>query len=435
MPKNIDLRSDEINELLGTPPRWIVRGGIGVIFGVVLLLFVGSIFFRYPEVINAPVVITTENPPAMVSAKATGRLSLLKVADGAVVNTGDTLAIIQNPASVSSIRRLKGILEGMPSFFENYDTTLLPSFSEPLQLGEVQTSYAALVRATDDYRIFVQQSFYPKKIAALSRERKEYSLYYARLNAQLKIMEKDMRIASKQFRRDSMLFSMKNISASDYEKAEQLLLSKKFNLEQSRVSLSDAFITMAKLDQDLVELGMTFSERETKLKGELKLTYEQLKASVSQWEEQYLLCAAVSGRVSFIKVWSENQEVKAGETVFAIVPRLQGKLIARITLPSAGAGKVEVGQHANIKVDGYPYMEFGMLLGTISRVSVAPSEGEYSLVVSLPHGLTTSYGKKLELRGELAGIAEITTEDLSLLQRLLYPLKHLFTSRVAGAEK
>ncbi|HUW05749.1 MAG TPA: HlyD family efflux transporter periplasmic adaptor subunit [Williamwhitmania sp.] len=435
MPKNIDLRSDEINELLGTPPRWIIRGGIGVIFTIILLLFVGSIFFRYPEVINAPVVITTENPPAMVSARATGRLSLLKVADGANVNRGDTLAIVQNPAAVSSIRRLKDILQTMSSFFENYDAPLLPSFSEPLQLGEVQTSYAALVRAADDYRIFVEQGFYPKKMEALGRERKEYGLYYKRLNAQLNIMKMDMRIASKQFRRDSTLFSMKNISASDYEKAEQLLLSKKYSLEQSRVSLSDASITMAKLDQDLVELGMAFSEKETKLKGELKLTYEQLKASVSQWEEQYLLCATVSGRVSFLKVWSENQEVKVGETVFAIVPKIQGKLIARISLPSAGAGKVKVGQQVNIRVDGFPYMEFGMLMGTVSRVSVAPSEGEYSLVVSLPHGLTTSYGKKLELRGELAGSAEITTEDLSLLQRLLYPLKHLFTSRVAGAEK
>ena len=73
-----------------------------------------------------------------------------------------------------------------------------------------------------------------------------------------------------------------------------------------------------------------------------------------------------------------------------------------------------------------------MLAGTISRVSVAPSEGEYSLVVSLPNGLTTSYGKRLELRGELAGTAEITTEDLSLLQRLLYPLKHLFTNHIDG---
>jgi Uncharacterized protein conserved in bacteria len=244
MSKNIDLRSDEINELLGTPPRWIIRGGIGVIFSVVLLLFIGSIFFRYPEVINAPVVITTENPPAMVSARATGRLSLLKVVDGAAVNKGDTLAIVQNPAAVSSIRRLKGILEGMSSFFENYDTPLLPSFSEPLQLGEVQTSYAALVRAADDYRIFVEQGFYPKKMEALGRERKEYGLYYIRLDAQLNIMKMDMRIASKQFRRDSTLFSMKNISASDYEKAEQLLLSKKYSLEQSKVSLSDASITM-----------------------------------------------------------------------------------------------------------------------------------------------------------------------------------------------
>ncbi|MDY0202359.1 MAG: HlyD family secretion protein, partial [Tenuifilaceae bacterium] len=61
----INIKSDEITEILGTPPRWVVRWGITLIFTIIGIVFIGSIFFRYPDTIIAPVVITAENPPSV----------------------------------------------------------------------------------------------------------------------------------------------------------------------------------------------------------------------------------------------------------------------------------------------------------------------------------------------------------------------------------
>ncbi len=45
-----------------------------------------------------------------------------------------------------------------------------------------------------------------------------------------------------------------------------------------------------------------------------------------------------------------------------------------LLLPAEGAGKVEPGQKVNIRLDNYPYMEYGMLEGVISHISEIPDE-------------------------------------------------------------
>ncbi|HES59568.1 MAG TPA: HlyD family secretion protein, partial [Caldithrix sp.] len=66
MPNEIDkieIRSDEVQEILGFIPHWIIRGGISVIFFIIILLFIGSWYFKYPDVISSNIIITTQNPP------------------------------------------------------------------------------------------------------------------------------------------------------------------------------------------------------------------------------------------------------------------------------------------------------------------------------------------------------------------------------------
>lgn len=51
------------------------------------------------------------------------------------------------------------------------------------------------------------------------------------------------------------------------------------------------------------------------------------------------------------------------------------------------------GQRVNISVTGYPYMEFGFLTGKVTIVSLlADEESAYTVTVSLPQDLCTSYG-------------------------------------------
>ena len=100
---NIELRSDEVKDILTRPPHSLIRYGTTVICLILLLFFVGSFFFRYPDIIQGDVIVTTENPPAWIVAKATGRIKELYITDKSSVNQGDLIAVIDNPAITTDV--------------------------------------------------------------------------------------------------------------------------------------------------------------------------------------------------------------------------------------------------------------------------------------------------------------------------------------------
>ena len=82
------------------------------------------------------------------------------------------------------------------------------------------------------------------------------------------------------------------------------------------------------------------------------------------------------------------------------------------------SGKVKTGQLVNIKLSGYPYLEYGMVRGIVKSKSLVPQEMLILLKLSLPDGLTTLYGTKLEFTQNMQGTAEIITENIRLLQKI-----------------
>jgi HlyD family secretion protein len=127
--------------------------------------------------------------------------------------------------------------------------------------------------------------------------------------------------------------------------------------------------------------------------------------------------------VSFTRFWSENQQVTEGEIVVTIIPENPGRILGKINLSVEGAGKVRTGQQVNIKFANYPFMEFGMVRGAVTSISQVPNQSYYTAEVNLTNGLVTNYGTEIEFRQEMPGKAEIITENLSLLKRIINPVK------------
>jgi HlyD family secretion protein len=89
------------------------------------------------------------------------------------------------------------------------------------------------------------------------------------------------------------------------------------------------------------------------------------------------------------------------------------------------SGKVKVDGEVNIKLSGYPYLEYGMVRGIVKSKSLVPSGDSYIIEVGLPEGLTTLYGKQLEFTQNMQGTAEILTDNMRLLQKIINPFRHL----------
>ena len=96
-------------------------------------------------------------------------------------------------------------------------------------------------------------------------------------------------------------------------------------------------------------------------------------------------------------------------------------------MPVAGAGKVKIGQRVNIKLIDYPFREYGMVRGVVEAKSLVAEDEKYAVMIALPRGLKTNYGKDLVFNKKMNGLADIVTEDVSLFLRIVNPVRSLLS--------
>jgi len=429
---NIQLRSDEVQEILSRPPAWIVRWGTTLIVAVIVLLLLGSWFFKYPDVVHSKIVVTTENPPAPIVARANGNIEHLFVRDKEKVEKDQALAVIQNTANYNDVLKLENALEAIPS---NSPEALINSglTRENYKLGKIHPVYATFLKKLEDYDHFLDLNYHQQKIKSLKEELAKYEDRVKRLVRQKNLNKEEFNLVKKQYTRDSSLYEKEFIPEAEFEKSESRLIRKKYELEQSEISLSNARIEISKIEQEILDLQLEYRQQRNQLRIALTEARDNLQSSIKQWKHDFYLASPIDGTVTFTKYWSENQSVRKGERVMTIIPRNQGEMIGKLTLNFKGAGKVKKGQEVNIKFSNYPYLEYGMVRGMVRSISLVPEDQNYIVEVSLPDSLTTFYGKTLSFTQQMQGSAEIITEDKRLLEQVLRPIKYVFSRNFAAS--
>jgi len=427
--KQIELRSESVQEILGRPPQWIIRWGISIKFIVVAGLVFGSYFFKYPDIISAYITVSSENLPAGLMAKTTGRIDSIFVSEKQSVIKGELIALIENPANFKSITELKDLVTRYELQVTNRNVILNPQFinSKIFHLGEIQPAYEAFVKNYKDYQFFLKTKFFEKKIAALERQITLHRKLIKKTNTQISFAESQIHSYKKLFAIDSTLFVKGTISIAEFEHTRGTYLLQLQSFENTKMSLDNLQLSIAQLEQSIFELRQQEAEQCNFLIQNLSSSFNQLQTQLTQWEQKYLLISPINGYCTMTKYWQHNQNIVAGEVLATVVPQHKSKIIGRIELPPRGAGKVDEGQFVNVKFDNYPYMEYGMIKVQISHISLVPINKEnqknYILEVVFPDSLVTNYGKTLEFSQEMTGSAEIITEDLRLLDKFMNPLK------------
>jgi hypothetical protein len=98
-------------------------------------------------------------------------------------------------------------------------------------------------------------------------------------------------------------------------------------------------------------------------------------------------------------------------------------IVVRAVIPASGFGKIEIGQQVNIKLSGFPYMQYGVLKGRIYSLSQVPGEGGFSADIELTEGMTSTYREKIRFIHQMDGTADIITRETRLINKFISPLR------------
>ena len=366
----IELHNREVTDLLGDPPKWLIRSGSYLLYGILLLFLSVASLISYPDVVRGTVYIDDLANVEWVTTKSSGQIETFFVENDSLVKYGDTICIMQNPALLDDVKKFCRILSNVELYYLTKKTDLLRAFPFDLTLGEMSDAYGIFTKAVrtcliyDDHNYFTQRkSFLQKELTILKREP---------------------------------------------EKNE---------------------ISILKLERDIFDLSISHKMELEKNREQLELAYENMVNSLKTWESKYLILSQSEGRLVLGEVRILTRMVNKGDTLGSIILSNKEEFVARMQLDQERVAGVEDGDPVNIRLAKYPEHTYGLLTGTVSSIIYAPQTKQYTVDIIFPDHLKTTANKIIEYELGLKGEAEIITSSRNVLSRIFNPIFALFRKK------
>lgn len=420
---NINLRSEDVQEILTTPPHWMVRWGNTLFFAILVIILIMSYIIKYPEFINAPIIISSQNPPEKIEARISSKIEKILIQDQQKVQKGDILVVLQSTANYQDILELKDIVNSI----NTNDLVNFPlSKTSQFRLGELQGDYNNFAKALTDEILFTNLKPYAPEDIAISQNISENKNQLNILKQQLNLETAKYSLTKKNYERSSLLFEQGVISKVEFENEKLKFLQAQQSIEGIKITISQLEDGAKNLQKTKKNVNINSVKDKTNYSAQSLYLLEQLRKSIIQWEQNYLLTSSTDGIVSFQNFLGINQHISAGENIISIMPNEKEGIIGRMNIPSTNSGKIAIGNKVLVKLDNYRYQEFGIIEGQVKNISLIPDkDGNYYAYIILPKGLKTSYNKDIIFDKEMKGSADIVTQDLRLIERFFYQIRKL----------
>jgi hemolysin D len=153
--------------------------------------------------------------------------------------------------------------------------------------------------------------------------------------------------------------------------AEESLKSHRLELTRQKGQLGENGMALDVIDRDMTKAISAFvadnSQKLADAERQLEDTRQKLAKAEARLSHMTLRSPA-SGTVQALSVNSIGQVVMPGEEIARIVPDDAGIEI-ECYMPNKDIGFVAVGQEAAVKVESFPFTQYGSLTGKVTRVS------------------------------------------------------------------
>lgn len=423
-------KTEEVRDIIDRMPRRTPRIVTLIVASLAsLLLFFGWII-KYPETVSGRVTIRAQQSPVRLTAPNSGRLHLLSK-NQEILKAGELIAYIESGTNIEHFFALDSLMHRNP--MDLLKSELLET--DCTDLGVLTVAYLELATSIEALKMYEQNNSFDPRKEQLNIQKESNSKMLLFIEKQIEVQNENRKISVRNLQKDSVqYFQLKSITEVDYLQSKTNFLQIIQNLNALEKEKSMTEDQQRELTERLSQLIAEQKEYEQKLETELFSTYQELKNQINQWKLKYTFTAPFSGKLEMLNFWKENSFVRTGEEIFAVLPD-KNPVVAQVEIPANGAGKVKVGQEVIIKLDDFPYLEYGSITGQVKGISMLTNLSEdvvqqnkvdsYLVNVELPKQLFTNYGSTLNFKHDLKGVAQILVKKRKLIERLFDNLKYI----------
>ncbi len=412
-----DDRSGEVQEVLGTPPSWLVRYGTLMAFVVLVGMACLSVMVEYPDVVPGDITVFSSDPARKLFAAQNNYIDKVLVSNEDTVERGQILVVFQSNANFEDISHLEDLLLSIGELNDSVLLNLAPP--KDLLLGELQPDIYEFFDKQNELRMqYTRLRERPSERELRSRLRQtEQLLYSERSRKESLSVQLDLVKQRQSYSRN--LFLRKEINYSTLRQIEEEIIALEREMQGLESSIRSRQFEIDNIKRQINGLQVVNRESLLAASGRLEESFVRLQNKVELWKKDYLLTSPIRGVVLFTNDNLSPQQYVASQTqLMDILPTVKTETVGRMMVDLRRSGQVKTGQRVVVKLSSFTFSEFGAVIGQVKWKGTVPNNDSIMIEVGFPEGLITNRGKEIDPIRELKGEAKIITQDKKFVERI-----------------
>ncbi|MGV0024074.1 HlyD family type I secretion periplasmic adaptor subunit [Phormidesmis priestleyi] len=372
------------------------------------------------EVAHAQGKLIPKGAVYKVNPIETGKVSQVLVTEGQTVKAGQPLLELDPQLATTEVEGLEKQLT-----------------ADQTQLNQTQTLMTQLVMQAQTRVAIGRATIASQKVAAMQAKGNTLTT-----QAIVEQLQADAAAQQERLNRLQPLAAEGAIAQEQVFQVEQSLRERQRTITEHQGSLQQSRSEIDRLQAEFIQKQAEDQQYQLEAQQQiqqLRLKVSELQAKIEQTQtllkvaqakrKQRVVYAPVSGKISTLNIRNPGEVVQPGQPLAEITPSNKPLVLSAI-LPDREAGLVKVGMRVQVKLDAYPYQDYGIVSGKVTAISADAQPDEklgqvYRVEVQLDRHSVTKESQKVLFRAGQTATAEIVTRQRRIADILLDPLKQL----------
>lgn len=423
-PDQIELRSEEVQEILGTPPHWLVRWGTYFFFIISLIVTAVAFFMPYNETAQGNISVTSTDPPKRLIAENGGYISEILVLNEDTVRAGEPLLVFKCKANFEDALLLELIINSIP----NADDSSLLNLILPknLLLGELQDDYYDFLRKQETFNYMYGGNLEQLNVIQLEKKIQTIQSSLQLEQRRKSKLAEQLDLAFTRQSQEEMNVENRLLDPEILSQTKEDILQLEREMQVIEGNIKDKQFEIETVRSNISGVKTEASENLFSASSQMKDAFVKLRNSLKDWKKSYLVTAPIDGIVLYAnEKIGEQQFVSREAELLMVVPLNRIETIGRMMVPVSKSAKIEEHQKVVVRLDGYPQYEYGIVEGEVMWKGIVPNNGDIPVEIRFPNGLTTSTGEEIEPKQAMSGNADVILAEKRLIQRIFETARNL----------
>ncbi len=426
-------------EVLETPPHPVARGLLWALLAFVGIALVWSIFGHIDVVAVAQGKIIPRGRVRIIQAADAGVVRAIHVVDGTSVRAGEPLIVLDptmSEAEAAQARESKLVAA--------IDRARAQALVRAAGGGKVRFDVPEGLRpeeiATQENLVAARVAEHRTAVAALREDQTQRSSDLAMVSAEVTKLEQQLPLAESQLSSLEALEGPGVVPRLKVAEVKERVVGMRQDLVIRREELTKQRAALAGVASQIAKLESEFRAKALDALNEADANFRLRAEEVKKANDKAsltVLTSPIDGTVAQLSVHTLGAVVKPADALLVVVPKGE-ELIVEAMVLNKDIGFVREGQPAQVKLEAFPFTRYGIIHGTVERISRDAIENEdlglvFPCLVKLSLPYIEIANRRVPISPGYAATAEIRTNDRRIIEFLLSPLSRRMQE--AGRER